>query len=90
MDIDDTIIRLRDAPVHARLATLDGATLAKLASERADDIRRPVVFASLLALAVGVAGAGLPTEPAVARSTLTPFGASSPLTPSTLLGDTHR
>jgi hypothetical protein len=88
MDIDDTIMRLRDAPVHARLAALDGAMLAKLANERADDLRRPVVFASLLALIAGVIGAGLPTEPAVARNTLTPFGAASPLTPSALLGDT--
>ena len=87
MDIDDKIMRLRDAPVHPGLAALDGGMLAKLASEHADDLCRPVAFATLLALIVGVAGAGLPTEPAVARNTLTPFGAASPLTPSTLLGD---
>ncbi len=88
MNIDENIMRLRDAPVPSQLAALDGAMLAKVAAERADDLRRPVAFASLLALVVGVAGAGLPTEPAVARNTLTPFGAVSPLTPSTLLGDT--
>lgn len=89
MDIDDTIMRMRDAPVHPRLATLDGAMLAEVAHSRADDLRRPLAFASVLALIVGVVGAGLPAEPAVARNTLTPFGAASPLTPSTLLGDTR-
>lgn len=87
MDIDDTIMRLRAAPVHPRLAALDGATLAKVAGERANDIRRSIAFASLLALSVGVAGGGLPTEPAAARNPLTPFGAASPLMPSALLGD---
>ena len=88
MDIDDYITRLREAPGHPRLTTLDGAILADLSRERFNDLRRPVAFATVLALAVGVAGAGLPTKPAVAQQTLTPFGASSPLTPSTLLGDT--
>ncbi len=88
MDIDDTIMRLGDAPVPLQLAALDGAVLAKIAAQRADDLRRPLAFASLLALVVGVAGAGLPSQPAAAHNTLTPFGASSPLTPSTLLGDT--
>jgi hypothetical protein len=34
---------------------------------------------------MGVVGAGLPAAPAYAVSTLTPFGPSSPLAPSTLL-----
>lgn len=88
MDIDDTIMRLGNSPVPLQLAALDGAVLAKIATDRADDLRRPLAFASLLALVIGVAGAGLPSQSAAARNTLTPFGASSPLTPSTLLGDT--
>ena len=87
MDIDDTIMRLGNAPVPSQLAALDGAILAKVAADRADDLRRPLAFVSVLALVIGVAGAGLPSQPAAARNTLTPFGASSPLTPSTLLGD---
>jgi len=87
MDIDDTTIRLGDASVPLQLAALDGAVLAKIAADRADDLRRPLAFASLLALVVGVAGAGLPSQPAAACDTLAPFGASSPLMPSTLLGE---
>ena len=88
MELEDTIMRLGDAPVHPGLAGLDGALLAQTARQRANDMRRPVVLASLMALAIGVAGAGQPTEPAAARNTLAPFGAASPLSPSTLIGET--
>lgn len=87
MDIDNTLIRLREKAVDARLATLDGAILASIAKARADDLGRPLAFAGVFALIVGVAGAGLPTAPASAQPSLAPFGAASPLAPSTLLGD---
>lgn len=87
MDIDDTITRLRDLPLPPRLAALDGAMLAQMANEHGTDVRRSAAFASALALVIGIAGADLPTESALARNTLTPFSAASPLTPSALLGD---
>lgn len=86
--VEDLVIQLGQLPVPHRLAAIDGATLADVAAARAVDLRRPIALASLFALGVGMAGAGLPTGPASAQGSLTPFAASSPLMPSTLLGQT--
>lgn len=85
-ELDDLVIQLRQAPVPPALAAIDGEQLAGIAASRDNDLRRPIAFASIFALLVGIVGAGLPTEPAAARDPLTPFGAASPLMPSTLLG----
>lgn len=85
-NVDNLVIQLGQLPVPQRLATVDGAMLAEVAAARASDLHRPIAFASIFALVVGVAGAGLPTEPASAQGSLTPFAASSPLMPATLLG----
>lgn len=85
-ELEDLVMQLRHAPVPPALAALDGERLANIAASRANDLRRPIAFASTFALLVGIAGAGLPTEPAAAKASLTPFGPASPLMPSTLLG----
>ncbi|OYY77068.1 MAG: hypothetical protein B7Y43_12575 [Sphingomonas sp. 28-62-20] len=87
-DVEDLVIQLGQMPVPPQLATIDGAMLADVAAARAGDLRRPIAFATIFALVVGMAGAGLPTEPASAQGSLTPFAANSPLMPSTLLGQT--
>jgi hypothetical protein len=86
--VEDLVIQLGQLPVPQKLAAIDGAMLADVAAARASDLRRPIAFASIFALVVGMAGAGLPAEPASAQGSLTPFAASSPLMPSTLLGQT--
>ncbi|WP_295638294.1 hypothetical protein [Novosphingobium sp.] len=85
-ELDDLMRQLGQMPVPPQLAVLDGEMLADVAVSRASDLRRPIAFASVFALLCGVAGAGLPTAPAAARSSLTPFAVASPLMPSTLLG----
>ena len=87
-NVEDLVIQLGQVPVPQRLAAIDGAMLADVAAARAVDLRRPIAFAGIFALAVGLAGAALPTGPASAQGSLTPFAASSPLMPSTLLGQT--
>ena len=85
-DIDGMVMQLGRMPVPAMLTTLDGEMLAGVAASRARNLRRPIAFAGIFALLVGVAGAGFPTEPVAAQGSLTPFAAGSPLMPSTLLG----
>ena len=87
-NVDNLVIQLGRIPVPEGLAAIDGAMLADAAAARASDLRRPIAFASIFALVVGMAGAGLPTEPASAQGSLTLFADSSPLMPSTLLGQT--
>ena len=84
-DIDGMVMQLGRMPVPGKLAALDGEMLAGVAASRAGDLRRPIAFVGVFALLVGVAGAGFPTEPVAAQGSLTPFAASSPLMPSTLL-----
>ena len=86
--VEDLVIQLGQLPVPKKLTAIDGAMLADVAAARASDLRRPIAFASIFALVVGLAGAGLRAEPASAQGSLTPFAASSPLMPSTLLGQT--
>lgn len=86
--VEDLVVELGRLPIPQKLAAIDGAILADVAAARASDLRRPIAFASIFALVVGMAGAGLPTEPASAQGSLTPFAASTPLMPSTLLGRT--
>lgn len=87
-NVDDLVLLLGQLPVPQTLAAIDGAVLADAAAARGVDLRRPIALASLFALVIGMAGAALPTEPASAQDSLTPFAAGSPLMPSTLLGQT--
>lgn len=85
-DIDTLLMRLATAPVHPGLAGMEERVMAKLASLAASpEMAHPVRFAavaSALALVMGIGGADLTQRPA---PTLSPFTASNPLAPSSLL-----
>lgn len=88
INLDDMLSQLGDAPVHPGLATIDDAVLAGLAAHQASlgaGTLRSASVAAIAALVIGVASAGLSGSPAVAASSLTPFGPTSALAPSTLL-----
>src|SRR3546814_3096198 len=83
-DIDAELARLREMPVHPRLASIDAAVLADVAIQAAGS--RPLsgtVFgmAAISALAIGIAGSALPGTPVRAAS-VAPFGAPPALAPS--------
>jgi hypothetical protein len=87
-NIDAELARLREMPVHPRLASIDAAVLAGVAIHAAGS--RPLsgtVFgmAALAALTIGIAGSALPGTPVRAAS-IAPFGAPPALAPSSLLG----
>lgn len=86
-DLDRLLSRLRDEPVHPGLAGLEEAVFRGIAA------RPPISAGSQLrlgaitafgAVLLGIASNGL-TRPAEASLTLSPFGPSNPLAPSTLL-----
>lgn len=83
-DLDLMLRQLRDAPLPERLAALDGDVLARIAHLRSNGSQRPVIVATAFALLIGVAAGAAPPTSARA-TTITPFGASSTLLPSTLL-----
>lgn len=88
INLDDMLSQLGDAPVHPALASMDEAVMAGLAADQASlgaGMLRPASVAAVAALVIGVASAGLSGAPAVAASSLTPFGPTSALAPSTLL-----
>lgn len=86
-DLDGLLSRLRDEPAHPGLAGLEHTVFSRLAA-------RPQISASSQlglgavaafgAVLLGIASNGL-TQPAEASVTLSPFGPSNPLAPSTLL-----
>ncbi|MBN8812344.1 MULTISPECIES: hypothetical protein [unclassified Sphingomonas] len=85
-DIDAALARLREMPLHPRLAAIDATVLDHMATR---SVSRPVpgmVFglAALSALTFGIASAAVPGTPARAAQ-LAPFGTSPALAPSTLL-----
>ncbi|MGH6617841.1 hypothetical protein [Sphingomonas sp.] len=86
-DIDAILARLRDAPVHPGLATIDAAVFDELAARAAAPPLSARAFgvAAVMALAIGIAGAALPGTSARAAP-ISPLGAPSALAPSTLLG----
>ena len=88
IDLDDMLSQLGGAPMHPGLATMDDAVLAGLAAHQASlgaGMLRPASAAAIAALVIGVASVGLSGSPAVAAPSLSPFGPSSALAPSTLL-----
>ena len=87
MDIDKALGRLAAAPAHDGLERLDEAVFARIHELNERDRRAPshiAVAAAIGAVAMGIAGGGMPVATASAAS-LSPFGAASPLAPSTLL-----
>lgn len=85
-DLDDLLTQLAAAPVHPDLARMEERVMAKLAGLAArPEMAHPVRFgavAAALALVMGIGAADLARQPA---PTLSPFSASNPLAPSTLL-----
>ncbi len=88
INLDDMLSQLGGAPVHPGLAAMDEAVMAGLAEHQASvgaGTLRTASVAAIAALVIGVATAGLSGTPAGTVSSLTPFGPSSALAPSTLL-----
>jgi len=85
-DLDALLTQLAAAPVHPDLARIEDRVMAKFASLAArPEMAHPVRFgavAAALALVLGIGAADLAEQPA---PTLSPFSASNPLAPSTLL-----
>lgn len=85
-DIDEALKRLARAPAPPGLEGLEDRVLARIAAQPA--ARTGMGWGALTiaaALVMGMAGAGVPRQPAAAMSSLAPLGPSSPLAPSTLL-----
>jgi hypothetical protein len=86
-DLDAALRRLSAAPAHPGLESIEHAVLAQL-RDRA--VTTPFqgagigAFAAVAALLLGIAS-GWPVQASAAPNTLSPFGPSSPLAPSTLL-----
>jgi hypothetical protein len=89
-NIDDALAHLAAQPPHPGLAGLEGRILAVIEHQPAATIGAGATMAAVgLALALGVFSNIVPSTEAQASPTLSPFGAPSPLAPSTLLGGTR-
>jgi hypothetical protein len=87
-DIDAAMARLRDMPVHPRLASIDAAIFEAMSARAA--ATRPLSgtllgLAAITSLTIGFASSALPGTQARAAS-MAPFGTPPALAPSTLLG----
>lgn len=85
-DLDTLLARLRDEPPPHALASIDVAVLDALSRRRAaPPIGAGVMsLAAALAMAVGIVSTAVPSQK-VEAATLSPFGMSPTLAPSTLL-----
>lgn len=85
-DLDALLTQLAAAPAHPDLANMEERVMARVASLTArPEMAHPVRFGAttaLFALVLGIASGQLAERPA---PTLSPFAASNPLAPSTLL-----
>ena len=86
MDLDEALGRLSIAPMPPGLAEIEDKVFARVREEAAFAVHRLRIgmVAAIAALGLGVA-AGSPVTAAASPNTLSPFGPSSPLAPSTLL-----
>lgn len=89
MDLDEALGRLSAAPMPPGLADIDDKVFARVREEAAFAAQaahrlRIGAVAAMAALGLGFA-AGSPVTAAASPNTLSPFGPSSPLAPSTLL-----
>lgn len=86
-DLDRLLSRLRDEPTHPGLIGLEEVVFRRIAAlpqvSTASQLRLGAV-AAFGAVLLGIASNGF-TPPAEASVTLSPFGPSNPLAPSTLL-----
>jgi hypothetical protein len=83
MDIDKALAGLRTAPTDTRLEEIDSDVIAGIAVAQARRTigPRPIAFAAIGALLIGVIGTFEPEAPASASPALTPLAYA----PSTLL-----
>ncbi|MBA3669239.1 MAG: hypothetical protein H0W71_04140 [Sphingomonas sp.] len=88
-DLDTALSRLARAPVPARLAALDVEPFDWLLNQPRDSGSgfQHGALAAAAAILIGVAGSTVPSGRLEARALLSPLGPTTPLTPSTLLGD---
>lgn len=88
-ELDNALRRLAEQPPHPRLADLETDVMKLIAQDRrvgGGPTLRSGMLAAVGAVALGVAGGGLSSTAATAQAaSLTPFGPSVPLAPSTLL-----
>jgi hypothetical protein len=85
-DIDHLLARLACVPSPPALEDLGTRVLNRLLEHPTSRSGLGVgTFIVVAALGLGMAGAELPVASSVATTPLSPFGASSPLAPSTLL-----
>lgn len=85
-NIDAALGRLRFAPVHPALAASSDAVFARLTTQR--DSAASLKFgpvAAAVAIVMGLAASGIPSERVEASPALSLFGPAPPLAPSTLL-----
>ena len=82
-NLDAALARLAHAPLPPALDNLEALVLARIAAQPAVRTRFGFGAASVgAAMIMGFVGAGVPASPALAVSTLSPFGPNSPLAPS--------
>lgn len=89
-EIDLTLRKLADAPVHPGLNRIESGVFRQIAVEAGLGTRPSATFFALAALGsamFGIVSAAAPPTPIGSQSILSPFGPSAPLAPSTLLAD---
>lgn len=90
INIDEALVRLASSTPHDGLAGLEDRVLGAIASQPAAGVGTGTTLAAVgLALALGVFSNVVPSAGAQAAANLAPFGAPSPLAPSTLLAGTR-
>lgn len=90
INIDDALARLASDTPHHGLAGLEDRVMNAIATQPAAGVGAGATLAAVgLALALGVFSNVVPSADAQAATTLSPFGAPSPLAPSTLLAGTQ-
>jgi len=89
-NIEDALARLASATPHSGLAGLEDRVLTAIAIQPAGAGAAGMTLTAMgMALALGLFSNVVPATDAQAAPVLSPFGAASPLAPSTLLGGTR-
>lgn len=85
-DLDAALRRLSAMPAHPGLASIEGAVLERLHERAAGTPLQGIGMGAAVAVAALMLGVATSSPPvSAAPNTLSPFGPSSPLAPSTLL-----
>ena len=85
-DLDAALRRLSAMPAHPGLASIEGAVLERLHERAAATPLQGIGMGAAVALAALMLGVATGSPGAsAATNTLSPFGPSSPLAPSTLM-----